>query len=149
MITSDTNVQSIESGGLVPQSGFDLSTTHVHLGLGSRAMPIPDFEWSPAFLARYAAEHGADGDEGRLVMIGGGDSSWTSWERHPAGEEVVVVISGQLTLVQELDGAEHRIELAAGQAAINPRNVWHTADIAEPCQTLFITPGRGTEHRPR
>ena len=131
------------------RSGFDLSTTHVHLGLGSRAVPIPDFEWTPAFLARYAAEHNSDGDEGRLVMIGTGDSSWATWERHPAGEEVVVVISGRVTVVQELDGVENRIELTEGEAAINPRNVWHTADIAEPCRMLFITPGQGTEHRPR
>ena len=74
-------------------------------------------------------------------MTGSGDSSWTTWERHPAGEEVVVVISGRLTLVQELDGAEHRVELAEGQAAINPRNVWHTADIAEPLwDAMFADP---------
>jgi quercetin dioxygenase-like cupin family protein len=131
------------------ESGFDLSTTYVHLGLGSRATPIADFVWTPEFLNRYAAEHGSDGAEGRLVMIGGGDSSWTTWERHPAGEELVVVISGRLTLVQDVDGVERRIELTEGQAAVNPRNVWHTADINEACRALFITPGQGTEHRPR
>lgn len=130
-------------------AAFDLSTTYVHLGLGSRAIPIADFEWSEAFLARYAAEHGADGAEGRLVMIGSGESSWTSWERHPAGEELVVVISGRMTLVQEFDAVEHRLDLADGEAAINPPNVWHTVDITEACRTLFITPGQGTEHRPR
>jgi mannose-6-phosphate isomerase-like protein (cupin superfamily) len=144
-----SDAHSSEPEALVTQSGFDLSTTHVHLGLGSRATPIPDFEWSPDFLARYAADYASDGDEGRLVLAGSGDSSWTTWERHPAGEELVVVVSGRMTLVQELDGVEHRVELAEGEAAINPRNVWHTADIAEPCRTLFITPGRGTEHRPR
>lgn len=40
-------------------------------------------------------------------------------------------------------------QLHAGQAAINPRGVWHTADVHEPGSALFITPGRGTEHRPR
>jgi quercetin dioxygenase-like cupin family protein len=82
-------------------------------------------------------------------MLGSGDQSWTTWERHPAGEELVVVVSGRMTLVQEVGDEERRIELAAGQAAINPRNVWHTSDIAEPCQVLFITPGLATEHRPR
>jgi quercetin dioxygenase-like cupin family protein len=128
---------------------FDLSKTHVHLGLGARAIPIPDFEWTPEFLARYGAEHAKDGDEGRLVMMGTGDASWTSWERHPAGEELVVVVSGRMTLIQELDGGEHRIDMREGQAIVNPPNVWHTADIDEPCRTLFITPGRGTEHKPR
>ena len=133
----------------VTEPAFDLSSTHVHLGRGSRAIPVPDFEWTPEFLARYAAEHEADGAEGRLVMMGSSDASWTTWERHPAGEELVVVISGRLTLVQEIDGAERRIEMRAGEAIVNPRNVWHTSDIDEPCRTLFVTPGLGTEHRPR
>jgi quercetin dioxygenase-like cupin family protein len=82
-------------------------------------------------------------------MMGSGDASWTTWERHPAGEELVVVVSGRLTLIQEIDGAERRIEMREGEAIVNPRNVWHTADIDEPCRTLFVTPGLGTEHRPR
>ncbi len=127
-------------------SSFDLSKTHIHLGLGATAEPIPDFQWTPEFLAQYTAGHAADGDEGRIVMIGDGDADWTSWERHPAGEEVVVVIAGSMTLVQEIDGGERRTKLTAGQAIVNPKNVWHTADIDEPCRTLFITPGMGTEH---
>jgi mannose-6-phosphate isomerase-like protein (cupin superfamily) len=129
-------------------SAFDLSTTHVHLGLGARAVIVPDFEWSAAFLDRYEHDHADDGDEGRLVMIGAGPT-WTSWERHPAGDELVVCLSGRMTLIQEIDGAPHHIELGAGQAAINPRAVWHTSDVHEPGQVLFVTPGRGTEHRPR
>jgi hypothetical protein len=52
-------------------------------------------------------------------------------------------------LVQDIDGAERRVELRAGEAVVNPRNVWHTADVTEPCRTLFVTPGQGTEHKPR
>jgi quercetin dioxygenase-like cupin family protein len=128
---------------------FDLSTTPVHLGLGARAIPIPDFEWSAECLTRYAAEHAGDGEEGRLVVLGADDRDWTSWERHPAGEELVVVIEGSVTVIQEIDGSERRVEVRAGEAVVNPRNVWHTADIAEPSRTLFVTPGLGTEHRPR
>lgn len=90
-------------------SAFDLSKTYVHLGLGARATPIPDFQWSEAFLERYETEHAADGDEGRLVLIGHEDSTWTSWERHPAGDELVVLLSGLLTLVQDLDGSGRRL----------------------------------------
>jgi quercetin dioxygenase-like cupin family protein len=130
-------------------AGFDLSEIYVHLGLGARAETLPDFAWSNESLARYEADHQADGDEGRLVMIGPAEATWTSWERHPAGDEVVVALSGRQTLIQEIDGQQHRIELQAGQAAINPRGVWHTADVHEAGTTLFITPGRATEHRPR
>jgi len=59
------------------------------------------------------------------------------------------LVSGKAELVQDLDGTERRATLTAGQAVVNPRGVWHTADVIEPGRALFITPGRGTEHRPR
>jgi uncharacterized cupin superfamily protein len=128
---------------------FDLTTTFIHLGLGATATPLVDFQWTPEQLADYGARFAADGDEGRLVMIGPMAESWTTWERHPAGEEVVVLLSGRADLLQEVDGEHRRHALTAGQAIVNPAGVWHTADVHEPGQGLFITPGRGTEHRPR
>jgi quercetin dioxygenase-like cupin family protein len=130
-------------------ASFDLSRVYVHLGLGARAETLPDFTWSEEYLRRYQADHESDGDDGRLVMIGPEEATWTSWERHPAGDEVVVALSGHSTLIQEAEGGLRRIELRAGQAVINPRGVWHTVDVHEPGSALFITPGRGTEHRPR
>jgi quercetin dioxygenase-like cupin family protein len=130
-------------------TAFDLNATFVHLGLGATATPLPDFRWDDEYLDGYTAEHAADGDKGRLVMMDEARSTWTSWERHPAGEEVVVLLSGRVTLIQEIDGREQRTEMGPGQAVINPKGVWHTCDVHEPGQTLFVTPGRGTEHRPR
>jgi mannose-6-phosphate isomerase-like protein (cupin superfamily) len=130
-------------------TGFDLSSTHIHLGLGARATPIPDFQWTPEFLAQYGADFASDGDEGRIVCLFEQNATWDSWERHPAGEEVVVLLSGRVDLIQDLDGEHRRIELRPGEAIVNPAGVWHTADVIEPGQGLFITPGRGTEHRPR
>jgi len=128
---------------------FDLSSTYVHLGLGAVAIPVPDFEWSQDFLERYARDTDLDGPEGRLVCITRQDASWTSWERHPAGDEVVVQLSGIVRLIQELEDGERSLELTPGKAIINPRNVWHTADVVEPGDALFITPGVGTQHRGR
>jgi mannose-6-phosphate isomerase-like protein (cupin superfamily) len=127
---------------------FELSRTHVHLGLGARATPLPDFTWSPEYLADYRTRYEADGEEGRLVCVLPQDETWDSWERHPAGEELVFLISGRVDIVQELDGREHVVELRPGDAVINPPNVWHTARVHEPGQALFITPGWGTEGRP-
>ena len=132
-----------------PPGAFDLSTTHIHLGLGARAIPLPDFEWSAEYLDRYSQRFADDGDEGRLVTMGAVEASWDSWERHPAGEEVVLLLSGRVDLIQRLDGGERRVALEPGQAVINPPGVWHTADVHEPGEALFITPGRGTEHEPR
>lgn len=128
---------------------FDLSHTFVHLGLGVRAVPVPDFEWSPEFLDRYSQSFADDGDEGRLVCIVTQDATWDSWERHPAGEELVVLLGGRVDLIQEVDGEHRQVELRPGEAVVNPRNVWHTATVHEPGDALFVTPGRGTEHRPR
>ena len=126
---------------------FDLSTTHLHLGLGATAVPLDDFEWTPEYLAGYLERFAADGDEGRLVTVSDQAATWDMWERHPAGEELVLLLSGRVDLVQDLGGEHHRIALSPGLAAVNPRNVWHTAEVHEPGRALFITPGRGTEHR--
>lgn len=128
---------------------FELDKTFVHLGLGATAELLADFSWEDEDLDRYVAAHVSDGDDGRLVLIGEERASWTSWERHPAGDEVVVALSGRITVIRELEGRADYVELGPGQAVVNPRGVWHTCDVLEPGRALYITPGRGTEHRPR
>ena len=120
----------------------------LHLGLGARAVAQPEFtgmEWYASYVGRNAA----DGNEGRLVSLYSFSESWTSWERHPVGDEAVICTAGEITLVQELPDGPHKTTLRAGEYAINPRGVWHTADIAGHATALFITAGVGTEHRPR
>ena len=120
----------------------------LHLGLGARAVAQPEFtgmEWYASYVERNAA----DGNEGRLVSLYSFSESWTSWERHPVGDEAVICTGGEITLVQELPDGPHKTTLRAGEYAINPRGVWHTADITGHATALFITAGVGTEHRPR
>jgi quercetin dioxygenase-like cupin family protein len=127
----------------------DLLAAPLHLGLGATAVPLDGFSWDPEHLEAMDDRFASDGDEGRLVTLFPMEASWTSWERHPAGEEVVVLLEGRCRLWQEVDGTERSVELGAGQYVVNPPGVWHTADVIEPGRGLFITPGRGTEHRPR
>ena len=127
---------------------IDLKTHPVHLGLGARVTPQPTFtgmEWYAAYAQRTAQ----DGAEGRLVAVHTFTKPWDSWERHPHGEELVFCTHGALVLIQEIDGEEVRTPLRAGEAAINPAGVWHTADADESATVLFITAGMGTEGRPR
>ena len=138
-----------DSATAAGHEAFDLSATYVHLGLGARATALPDFEWTPEYLEAYGRRFADDGREGRLVTMGRSAESWSTWERHPAGEEVVVLLSGRIDLIQRSDGAERRIPLRPGQAVVNPTGVWHTVDVHEPGDALFITPGQGTEHEPR
>ena len=59
------------------------------------------------------------------------------------------MFSGKVVVIQDLNGVENRIELGPRQAVVNPRSVWHTADVLQPGDALYITPGLGTQHRPR
>jgi mannose-6-phosphate isomerase-like protein (cupin superfamily) len=127
---------------------FDLAETYVHLGRGSTATPLPGFSFSPDCLRDYDERFASDGDEGRLVCVVAQDRTWDTWERHPAGEELVVVLTGRIELVQEVDDEARAVVLGPGEAIVNPPGVWHTARVHEPGQALFVTPGRGTEHRP-
>jgi len=61
----------------------------------------------------------------------------------------VVLLAGRVDVVQDDGRAEVTIPLLAGEAMVNPRGVWHRSVVHEPGMALFITPGRGTEHRPR
>jgi len=131
------------------EDGFDLDKTYVHLGSGPIAVPLPNFTWSAEYLEEYSSRFAGDGNEGRLVCVTPQTETWSNWERHPAGDEVVVLLSGRVDVIQELPDGEHVVALLAGQAMINPKGVWHTSDVHEPGDALFITPGVGTEHKAR
>ncbi|MDE2434819.1 MAG: cupin domain-containing protein [Sphingomonadales bacterium] len=98
----------------------------------------------------YVGRHQTDGREGRLVTVHSFSESWDSWEVHPEGDEVVLCLSGTITLHQELaDGENRTVVLESGDYAINPPGAWHTADVTDKVEVLFITAGWGTQHRPR
>ena len=121
----------------------------LHLGLGATAISQPSFT-SVDWYVRYGERHNDDGAEGRLVSMHRFSESWDSWEMHPLGDEVVLCLSGQMTLHQEhADGTTASITIGEGEYAINPPGCWHTADVEGAATALFITAGIGTEHRPR
>jgi quercetin dioxygenase-like cupin family protein len=129
--------------------GKSLYDFPIHLGLGAVAVAEPRFtgiDWYEG----YDRRHHDDLDEGRIVSLFRFEESWTSWEMHPSGEEVVCCLQGHMTLHKELpEGSKESWELSPGEYAINPRGAWHTADAEEPVVALFITAGKGTTHRPR
>lgn len=131
------------------ESSRSLEAYPIHLGPGASAVAQPAFTGMDWY-ADYVARHGDDGAEGRLVSLHRFSESWTMWEMHPAGAEVVVCLEGALTLIQQVDGgADVRITLSAGDYAINPPGIWHSADVTAACAALFITAGEGTQHRSR
>ncbi|MEL7479924.1 MAG: cupin [Pseudomonadota bacterium] len=131
-------------------SAHKLSKHPVHLGLGATASVEPLFSGDMAWYGDYGARHESDGAEGRLVSQHTFSASWDSWEMHPEGAEIVLCTAGKIVLIQELaDGRHVEILLNPGEYAVNPPGIWHTADVSAEATAIFITAGKGTDHRPR
>jgi mannose-6-phosphate isomerase-like protein (cupin superfamily) len=83
-----------------------------------------------------------------LVAAHSFDRDWSTWEIHPAGDEIVVLMSGAATFVLEEKGGHRTVQLAKpGEFVIVPKNTWHTARVSQPTTMIFVTPGEGTENR--
>jgi mannose-6-phosphate isomerase-like protein (cupin superfamily) len=123
---------------------FDLTTTFVQLDDGPAASPVEvdDEFWET--IDQRPELHG-----GRLVGTFHNAADWDVWEMHPVGDEVVCLLSGAIDVVLDEPQGERVVPLEAGQTCIVPRGVWHSAVVHEPGDTLHITRGEGTQHRPR
>jgi mannose-6-phosphate isomerase-like protein (cupin superfamily) len=132
---------------MTDELSFRLRETPVHFGATviRQTTFTGDMDWYQA----YGERNVADGVEGRLVTMRAFNEPWDSWEVHPHGEELVVCTEGPITLYQESDGEVPTSMIRAGEAAVNPPGVWHTADFEGTATALFITAGMGTENRPR
>ena len=128
---------------ITPPQIFDLDATYVHLKDGLAAVPLTVDD---SFWAGIADR--ADLAEGRLVMLNHAARDWTTWERHPAGDELVYLLGGAVDLILEQADGELVVELRGRSACIVPRGIWHRAIVHAPGDLLHITPGAGTEHRP-
>lgn len=75
------------------------------------------------------------------------EADWPSWEVHPHGDEVVLLLCGEITFVLREHSSETCITLREqGQYLVVPKGVWHTARTKIKSKVLFITPGQGTRH---
>ena len=125
-------------------SSFDPSSTYVCLAPDGSAFPIAV---TPSFWGEI--DERADLQEGRLIAAFESSADWPHWEMHPNGEEILVLLSGKMTMVFEERGTERKLPLNEGHACIVPRGTWHRAIVHTPSKLLAITYGRGTERRDR
>ena len=90
-----------------------------------------------------------EGFRGRLlVSMFSFESDWPTWERHPAGDEVVVLLYGGADMVLDKPAGRKTVRLAKpGDYVVVPKGTWHTARIDMPTRMLFVTPGEGTQNR--
>jgi mannose-6-phosphate isomerase-like protein (cupin superfamily) len=132
-------------------SGATAISIHpIHLGLGATAQVEPEFTGEMSWYEGYSRRHADDGSEGRLVTMHTFTEPWDVWEMHPRGSEVVLCVTGRMTLHQQrADGTTATVTIGAGDYVVNEPGTWHTADVDGEAIALFITAGEGTEHRPR
>ncbi len=120
---------------------FDPKTTYVDLApSGASAIPVGESFWPDLISGRLKLA-------GRLVSAYE-MHDFPHWERHPAGEELIVMLSGAMDIILEEPAGERTVSLAAGQAFLVPKNVWHRGVVTAPGDALFVTEGEGTEHKP-
>jgi mannose-6-phosphate isomerase-like protein (cupin superfamily) len=122
---------------------LDLASTFLVLDRAHTATPV---EVTPTIWQELGERF--EGFEGRVLLsCFSFDKDWDSWERHPAGDEVVCLLSGDVTMV--LEGRADGVRLTQpGSCVVVPKNTWHTAKTSVETKMLFVTPGKGTEHRP-
>lgn len=124
----------------------DLAHTYLHLRDGGAGDPIavgPAF-WDDVLAGKYPQlEHG------RLMGQHSFAADWPVWERHPQGDELVMLLAGAgFDFVLEMANAERIVPLRRpGDYVLVPAGTWHTARANAESTILFVTPGRGTEHR--
>jgi mannose-6-phosphate isomerase-like protein (cupin superfamily) len=124
----------------------DIQQTYLHVQDGGTTLPMPVSEtfWQELGSGAYPQL-----EQGRLMSAYTFSEPWAVWERHPAGEELVMLLSGAATLVLEEAHGEREVMLdTVGAYVLVPAGVWHTARTTVPATMLFLTPGAGTEHKP-
>lgn len=121
---------------------FDLLSTYVHLQDGAAAVPV---EVGADFWATIDTR--TELHCGRLMTLFHIESTdeWVNWEMHPAGDEIVCLLTGAVDVVLQDGRCEQHIELRTRATCIIPRGVWHRAIVHVPSDVLFVTPGEGTQ----
>ena len=122
---------------------FNPSETYVHLTPSGAVERLPGGEifWSlpQPDLDRFG--------HGWLITEFEFSSDWSNWEMHPEAEEFVYLLSGEALLLLEQPAGVQEVPLSGRAAIVVPKRTWHTAKIRQPSRMLFVTMGRGTQHR--
>ena len=126
-------------------SALDLASTFVVIEPDQSAVAVAV---TPEIF--QALERDFDRFKGRMLVSSYVFSeNWSMWEMHPAGDELVCLLSGDVTLVLDRHGAKEKRHLRKpGEFVIIPKGTWHTARTQASTKMLFLTPGEGTDHRP-
>ncbi len=129
--------------GAAPKSAPDSTAAYFWLSPGGAAEAVSaDGFWNDFAAIGRKAETSAF-----LVTAFDLDADFPHWEMHPEGDELLIAQSGAYRAILEQDGARSEHGLAAGQTLLIPRGAWHFLKTLEPGRIVFVTAGKGTQHR--
>lgn len=132
---------------------IDLMKNYLLLEPDGTAVPLPGGgEFWRQLMSGHATDAGIrrlmGSEQGRLLSALSMGANWTTWEMHPAGDEILFMVEGNATFVLDLPEGLREVELGMGRLLVVPKGVWHTARLSAPARLLAITAGAGTQHRP-
>lgn len=88
--------------------------------------------------------------DGRLLALhhvsSARDVHYPDWEMHPAGDELLIVASGSLSVEYRQGETTHTAALPSPAAFIVPAGVWHRVIVHESSVLIAITPRLHTTH---
>jgi mannose-6-phosphate isomerase-like protein (cupin superfamily) len=120
------------------------STAPLDLGRDTLVHLADDLSTTPLSVDASFWEHiGAAKPElasGRILCVSDYADTWTWWEVHPDGDELVLLLSGGVDVVLESGSDSHSVALLPGQATIVPAGTWHRVVVRTACRMLFVTP---------
>jgi len=67
-------------------------------------------------------------------------------ECHPDGDELIYLLSGEVTVVVEAPGGDERHTLRPGDTLIVARRLWRRIEVTRPARLVYLTPGPSREH---
>jgi uncharacterized cupin superfamily protein len=70
----------------------------------------------------------------------------SEWERHPVGDEIVMVLDGETTISFFAPDGDLAQRLRTGEFVVVPQGTWHRFDTPDGVKVLSVTP-QPTEHR--
>jgi hypothetical protein len=124
-------------------TAFDLGRSYVWLDSGGSArLEVAGSEfWSALEAGRL---HTGERLLGTIPL-----ADFPHWEMHPAGDEILLALSGAAELVLDFASGEKRVSLTRETPCyIVPQGIWHRLLVREPGLLMFLTAGTGTQHRP-
>ncbi len=69
----------------------------------------------------------------------------SEWERHPVGDEVVMIVDGATTMSMLIGGDEQRYALTRGDLVVVPQGTWHRFHAPDGVKVMTVTP-QPTDH---